>query len=163
MNAITITPPLTLDEMKSFGEFRIVVCVPSRRGGAGSLLPREGMNYTPSWVVEHIQSIVDHFPTHDFDGYVEMRNSSASNPPVSRYYMRGRRVEQVDAVVFWPDPDMLADDEDDEPTLCPGCGHWVASHYTGLGVRSGCGLCNCGRSQDDLPSRYEHNPKQEQR
>lgn len=102
MSTISITPPLTLDEMKSFGDFRTVRCVPAEGGGAGALAPREGMNYRPRWIQEHIQAIVDFFPTHEFTGYVECRNMSEGNAPVARYYVRDRRVEMVTPTLMWP-------------------------------------------------------------
>jgi len=99
---ISISPPLTLEEMKSFGDFRTVYCVPAKGGGAGSLAPREGMNYRPRFIQEHLQGVVDHFPAHEFAGYVECRNMSEDNPPVARYYVRGRRVEMVTPTLVWP-------------------------------------------------------------
>lgn len=107
--AITIDPPLTLEEMQSFpGGFRTVYCYPAEGGGAGSLLPREGMNYRPQWITEHLQAIVDHFPDHKFSGYVEYRNTSPSQPPVSQYWVRNRIVEPVHARIVWPVDDEVA-------------------------------------------------------
>lgn len=39
--------------------------------------------------------------------------------------------------------------DEDEPTACPDCGHWIASHYVG-DARTGCGVCRCPHSQTDL-------------
>lgn len=101
--AIRITPPLTLEEMKSFGEFRSVACYPDDDGpGAGYLVPREGMNYRPSFIRENVQAIVDHFRDHTFTGYIEVRNSSTDNPAVSRYYVQGQTVTRIDARIRWP-------------------------------------------------------------
>lgn len=109
--AITITPPLTLEEMKSFGEFRTVHCYPAETGGAGSLLPNEGVNYYPHWMRQHLQDIVDHFPGHEFTGFIEARNSAAGQPPITRYAMRGRNVVRLDPVIGWP-PEQADDSED---------------------------------------------------
>jgi len=101
--AISITPSLTFAEIKSFGDFRTVYCVPAEGGGAGALEPSTGMNYRPSFVQWHLQDIIDHFPAHEFAGYVEYRNTSEDQPPVARYYVRGRRVEMVTPTLVWPD------------------------------------------------------------
>jgi len=100
---ISITPPLTFAEMKSFGDFRTVYCVPADNGSIGALKPSTGMNYRPSFIQRHLQDIVDHFPAHEFAGYVECRNMSDDNPPVARYYVRDRRVEMVTPTLAWPD------------------------------------------------------------
>jgi hypothetical protein len=102
VNTISITPPLTFQEMKSFGDFRTVYCVPNEGGGAGALGPSNGMNYRPSWIQQHLQDVIDHFPTHEFTGYIEYRNTSEGQPPVARYYVRGRRVEMVTPTLVWP-------------------------------------------------------------
>lgn len=101
-SAINITPPLTLEEMKSFGVFRTVCCVPADSGGADALAPREGVNYYPHWIRRHLQDIIDHFPMHEFTGYVEFRNTSEDQPPLARYYVRGRCVEMVTPTLVWP-------------------------------------------------------------
>jgi hypothetical protein len=100
--AISITPPLTFEEMKSFGDFRVVYCVRAEAGGAGELAPREGMNYRPNFIQEHLQTIIDHFPTHEFTGYVEYRNMSEDHQPVARYHVRDRRVVTVTPMLVWP-------------------------------------------------------------
>jgi hypothetical protein len=102
VSTISITPPLTFAEMKSFGDFRTVYCVPAEGGGAGALEPSTGMNYRPNWIQQHLQDIVDHFPAHEFAGYVEYRNTSEDQPPVARYYVRDRRVETATPTLVWP-------------------------------------------------------------
>lgn len=114
--AIRITPPLTLEEMKSFGVFRTVWCYPADSvPGAGYLLPREGMNYRPDSLRSDIQAVVSHFSEHTFAGYIEVRNSNTDNPPVARYYVQGRTVTRVEPMVMWPEIDPCF------CCFCPGC------------------------------------------
>lgn len=119
---ISITPPLTFAEVKSFGDFRTVYCVPADDGSIGALAPSTGMNYRPSWIQQHMQDIIDHFPTHEFTGYVEYRNTSEDQPPVARYYVQGRRVEMVTPTLVWPvrkaDHDALVTDARAIAVMC---------------------------------------------
>lgn len=112
--AIRITPPLTLEEMRSFGEFRTVWCAPDR-DGAGVMLPREGVNYRSEWMREHLQAIVAYFPEHTFTGYIEVRNSNTGSPAISRYYVQGRTVTRVEPMLVWPEIDPCF------CCFCPGC------------------------------------------
>lgn len=116
MNAIMITPPLTLDEMKSFGAFRTVYYVPAEGGGVGALAPRKGMNYRPRFIQERLQAIVGRFPGHTFTGFIEVRNNSADNPAVARYYVQGRAVTRVEPMIVWPEIDPCF------CCFCSGCG-----------------------------------------
>lgn len=137
--AIRITPPLTLEEMKSFGEFRTVACYPDDDGpGAGYLVPRQGMNYRPAFIRDSIQAIVSRFPEHTFTGYIEARNNSSSNPPVARYYVQGRTVTRVEPMVVWPDIDPCF------CCFCPGCRN--CEPYP-LPPNEGSDYCICKRSE----------------
>lgn len=121
MSEIRINPPLTVEEMAAGGVLdllRTIHLLPAEDGGADTIQPREGMNYYPHWVLANIQSFVDRFPTHEFTGFVEFRNTNAGQPPIARYVMRGRKVVRVDAHIGWPtEPDANGVDPEHEALL----------------------------------------------
>jgi hypothetical protein len=103
MPEITITPPLSVQEFSHI-DFRTVELIPADGpdGGADRLAARTGTNYRPEWMRQHLQDIVDTFAAHEFTGYIEVRNTSPSHPPVSRYHVQDRKVVREDAEIRWP-------------------------------------------------------------
>jgi hypothetical protein len=101
--AITITPPLTRAEMEAFDRFRTVDPIPAAGGGAGTLVPRKGVDpHQPHWIWENLRDVVNHFPDHEFAGFIEFRSASPSLPPVSRYVVSEGRVETITPTLTWP-------------------------------------------------------------
>lgn len=151
MSAISITPPLTLDDVKGGPELRTIELIHLKTPGES--LPLESwtantidardpsMNYRPEFIAAELQQVVDHYTDREFVGHIEVRNSSASQPPVARYYVRDRRVEMVTPTVVWPD---MA--EQGSLCLC----HCPTTHPRSLGI--------CTGTPEGLTVTHEHLP-----
>lgn len=109
---ITIDPPLTLDDVKDGPELRTIELIHLRANGASfpvepwtanTIHARDsGMNYRPEFIADELQQVVDYYADREFAGFIEVRNSSSSQAPVARYYVRGRRVKTVTPALVWP-------------------------------------------------------------
>lgn len=112
VSTISITPPLTLDDLEDGPELRTIELIHLRADGepfpaepwtANAIDARDsGMNYRPEFIGTELQQVVDHYASREFVGFIEVRNSSPNQAPVARYYARGRRVEMMTRTLVWP-------------------------------------------------------------
>lgn len=118
--AITITPPLTrsqiakvvdgfcpaikdvklrisnTEEVTEDGDATLI------RSTADAIVPLPGP-YTGYNIVDDIQTLVDYFSEHEFDGYIQVQWDSGFGDPVpTRYVIAGRRVVEVRPTLVWP-------------------------------------------------------------
>lgn len=144
-SVISITPPLTLDNVKDGPELRTIELIHLRADGepfpvepwtANAIDARDsGMNYRPEFIAAELQQVVDYYIDREFTGFIEVRNSSPSQAPVARYYVRGRRVETVTPTLVWPGEDSahpakVLTDPQEYDCLC----HCSTVHPRSLGI-----------------------------
>lgn len=109
---ITITPPLTLDDIKDGPALCTIELIHLKANGNRFLgLPWEvntidardsGMNYRPHFIVSELQQVLEYYADRTFTGFIEARNSSPDMAPIFRYYVRDRRVVMVAPELMWP-------------------------------------------------------------
>lgn len=121
-SVIRISPPLSMDEIKDGPELCTIELIHLREPGepfpsaepwtANTIDYADGATRYPEPVHAELQSVVDYYAGHEFTGYLEIRNISPGQPPVSRYVMRDRLVVRLDPFIGWPP--MQADDPSED-------------------------------------------------
>lgn len=115
---ILITPPLTWKEIRAKDYIdgyhegtwgAVTVCISSEETETdeGTVIRREGVSVIPSEdgpykaynLEARIQQIIQHFPGHDFNGYLECLGEEGE---LWRVYVKNRKTRKVKPEIVWP-------------------------------------------------------------
>ena len=117
---IHITPPLTWKEIRAkdyidgyyegtWGAVTLCVSSDETETDDGTVIKREGVAILPSEndrpykaynLEARVQAIIQHFPGHDFNGYLECLGEDGE---LWRIYAKGRKTRKVKPEIVWPE------------------------------------------------------------